>query len=190
MPYPRPMRWFTDAANEADDASWDAMLAAYQEHLARLLGSLPPDLAALGTDPRRNLHDARFHAIHVDREAETVEMVVVLLGGEALRLRFGDAAFIPDNLQLVAYAVGATFVTDHWGTTYTQIRASEVDVADDGRYVIRFRLWPFHEFGIAFRAFSMAAEQAPGDDRPPGSLLLAGDQVRPADAQPGDVPEH
>ncbi len=166
------MRWFTDQAYEAGEAEWEAMRTAYQAHVSNIAAMLPPDLAAFASDPRLNLHDAHIRRIAVDREAGTVVLTVALGHEGGLRLTFGDASFIPDNLQAVAYAVGATYTTDRWGTTRTEILAQEIDVTDEGRYLLRLRLWPFGELGLAFSSFSLTERPATADDGRPGEFLF------------------
>ena len=173
------MRWFTDTAYpSADDAEWDAMIAAYSSYVARLVERLPPDLATLATDPELNMHDASVHTLHVDLAAGALDMVVYLYNGKALTCRFSGVTFrgadgSEDDLQSIACAIGATYVTEHWGTTRTQIRAQEVDVAEDGRFVLRLRLWPFYWFEIVFREISIAIEPTPPEAEPAGTLGLA-----------------
>jgi len=174
------MRWFTDKAYAADDADWDEMLAAYSTHVARLVERLPPDLATLATDPELNMHDASVHTMRVDLDEGTLDMVVFLYNGKALTFQFGGVGFrgadgSEDDLHSIACAIGATYVTDHWGTTRTTIHAQEVDLAEDGRYLLRLRLRPFYEFEIAFRQISMAIEPAPPGLGPAGQLVLAGE---------------
>lgn len=151
------MRWFTNEIYEAwtngDDASWEAMLAAYDKHVATIAPRLPPDLRRLATEERLHLHDAEFTSVVVDREAETIEMVLWHHDDRALRLRFGGATFVEEYVQLIGYAVVGTF-----GETRTCILAQEIEIADDGRLVLRLRLWPFHEFGIIFQSLELAEE--------------------------------
>jgi hypothetical protein len=171
------VRWFIDEAYGADDAAWDAMLAAYTAHVAEIAPALPSDLRALATDPRLNLHDARFISVVLDREAETVEMLLALDDDRALRLVFGGAAFVEDDLQAIAYGVGATFGAAHWGSVRTVIRAQEVELAEDGRFLLRLRLWPFHEFGLTFSSFSLVEVPAPPDDGQPGAFSFANEEA-------------
>jgi hypothetical protein len=174
------MRWFTDEAYAAEDPDWDTMIEAYSSHVAGLVEGLPPDLATLAADPALNMHDASVHTMEVDLERGTLDMVVFLYNGKTLRLRFTGVGFLgpdgsQDNLQSIAYAIGATYVTDHWGTARTQILAQEIDIADDGRFALRLRLWPFYEFEIASRDISLAVEATPPDVEPDGTLVLPGE---------------
>jgi len=165
------MRWFTDAAytyeNEAD---WNTMLDSYYAHLQKIEAGLPRSLAALALEPRLNLHDAAIRSIDVDDAAHTVTMRVVAgdlqVGYRDLILVFRGATLAPDNLQLLAFALGARYQTDHWGEVTTIIRAQEVDVDPEGGFILRLRLWPFHEFAINFTAFEL--EESP--TTPPGSI--------------------
>lgn len=155
------MRWFTDDAYEAEEGDWDRVLAGYQAHVDSISPQLPPDLLCLATQPRLNLHDARFREVRVDREAAAVDLVAdcgdLQVGYRRITLRFESATIVPDNLYLLAEAVGAEFRSNHWhrGRTVTEIRAQEVDLGDDGKFVLRLRLWPFYEFAVEFAAISL-----------------------------------
>jgi hypothetical protein len=155
------MRWFTDAAYKLSDRGWDRMLREYTAHLEAIAPRLAPDLAALATDPRSNLHDARFHEVRVDRDRAEVDLIIDgLWDGEGYRrltLQFDGAAIVPDNLWLLAEAVGAEFRSNTWHRQrkVTEIMAQEVDVLRDGRFVLRLRLSPFYEFGIEFDAMTL-----------------------------------
>jgi hypothetical protein len=111
----------------------------------------------------------------VDDDAATIGLCLVL-GDLRLWLRFGQARFDSDDLRSIAYAVGATFVTDHWGTTRTVVMHQEVDLADEGQGVLRLRLYPFHEIGITCSTFALYEEPAPPDEGRPGILRIAGDE--------------
>jgi len=123
---------------------------------------LPPDLAALATDPHFALHDGRFHEVTVDTAAQTVIMAIdcgdLQVGYRRLSLWFKGARVVPDDLQHLAEAVGAEFRANHWHQrrTVTEIRRQEVHLLPDGRYVLRLELWPFYRFAIEFSAFSLA----------------------------------
>lgn len=172
------MRWFTDEAYTAEDFDWDAMIAEYSSHVARLVERLPPDLATLATDPTLNLHDASIHTMDVDLARRTLDVVVFLYSGKTVTMRCSDVSFLgadgaEDDLQSIAYAIGATYVADSWGTTRTTIMAQEVDVADDGRSILRLRLRPFYEFQISFRDFALSVDAASAAVEPAGRLLIA-----------------
>lgn len=155
------MRWFTDTAYEADDPAWHRMLADYRTHIDSIASRLPSDLLALATEPRLNLHDSRFKEVRVDRDAAEVQMAIACgnrqVGYRLVRLDFGRASIVPDNLYLLAAAVGAEFRSNHWhrGRTVTEILAQEVDVRPDGRYVLALRLTPFYEFAVEFETLSL-----------------------------------
>jgi hypothetical protein len=127
--------------------------------------TLPSDLAALATDPRFALHDGRFHQVTVDTTVQTVTMVIdcgdLQVGYRRLSLSFDHATIVPDNLQRLADAIGAEFRANHWhrGRTVTEIRRREVAVLPDGRYILRFWLWPFYKFAIEFSRFSLGEVQ-------------------------------
>lgn len=158
------MRWFTDEAYASDDTHWDELVAAYSAHLAEVRPQLPTALAALATDPRLDLHDGRFREVRVDREAQEIVMVIdcgdLQEGYRRLTLRFEGAAVVPHNLHLLAEAIGAEFRPNHWHQrrSVTEIRVVEVDLLPGGRFILRLRLWPFHEFAIEFDAISIAEE--------------------------------
>ena len=70
------------------------------------------------------------------------------------------ASIVPDNLQQLSYAVLAEFRPSRWSRyrSVTEVRAQEVDLVADGRYALRLRLWPFHEFAVEFDGFSLNDE--------------------------------
>ena len=173
------MRWFTDAASDVDDANWDRRVSAYSEHLANIAPRLPRVIRALATDPALDLHDGRFELVDVDLEAGRVTMLIgagiLDVGYRQLSLRFDEATVVPENLHLLAEAIGASFRPNHWrrGRGVTEIRYHEVDLLPDGRFVLRLRLWPFHEFAVEFGAFSYSEVPLPA--RPaarPGRFVI------------------
>ncbi len=167
------MRWFTDAAYYVDESDWGEMLDSYYAHLREIGSSLPPDLAALAIEPRLNLHDAVIRSIDVDEEAEQVTMLIVAgdqVGYRKLTLVFRGATLVPDNLQLLAYALGARYATDYWGEATTVIRAQEVDVLPSSGFVLRLRLWPFYEFAVEFFDFALSEEPSDPPQRIRGVL--------------------
>jgi hypothetical protein len=159
------MRWFNEAAYEDhDDAAWDRMLDDYYAHVRRIAPALPPDLARLALEPELNLHDAGFERVEIDLANSTATIVVnagdLQVGYRQITLAFTGARIVPDNLQLLGYAVLAEFRPSRWSRyrSVTEIRAQEVDLAADGRYTLRLRLWPFHEFAVEFDGFSLHDE--------------------------------
>lgn len=174
------MRWFDDAAYEADDESWEATMGTYYAHARSIAPSLPPDLARLALEPALNLHDARFDHVEVDLRGRTVTITVTVAGGRRLTLRFVEATVVPDNLQKLEYAVGAEFRPQHRSQRrgVTEILAQEVDVLPDGRYTLRFRLWPFHQFAVEFADFTLREEPVVERGRTRGgSFVVRGPQV-------------
>jgi hypothetical protein len=172
------MRWFTDEAYTADDFDWDAMVADYSSHVARLVERLPRDLAMLATDPTLNLHDASIHTMDVDLARRTLEMVVFLYSGTAVTMHCTDVSFLgtdgaEDDLKSIGYAIGATYAADHWGPTRTTVMAQEVDVAGDGRSILRLRLHPFYEFQIFFRDIELSVDLATQRVEPAGRLTIS-----------------
>lgn len=166
------MRRFNDAAYDADDEGWSVMLAAYASHLDSIASRLPPDLAALATAPHLNLHDATLREVSVEPEAGEVMIDATLFDDRRLALRFHGAAVIPDEVQTLAYAVGAEYHTEHWGTAVTVVRAHEVDILDDGRFVLRLRLQPFYEFAVGFRAMELDEAPASATSGRPGQFIV------------------
>jgi hypothetical protein len=138
---------------------------------AGLARSLPPDLAALATDPRLSLHDGRFHELNVDTRDKRITMVIdcgdLQVGYRRLTLSFEGASIRPDDLQRVAAAVGAEFRPNHWhrARAVTEVLEHKVDVLPDGRFVLRLRLWPFYRFAVEFSGFSLG-EVPMADPRP------------------------
>ena len=154
------MRWFDDAAYEADHDAWMDIMNTYHAHALSIARSLPPDLARLALEPELNLHDARFDHVEVDLAGRTATIVVNIDGGRRLTLQFDGATIVPDDLQKLAYAVGAEFRPQHWRQRrgVTEILAQEVDVLPDGRFTLRLRLWPFHPFAVEFTDFTLREE--------------------------------
>lgn len=160
------MRWFTDGVYEADDAGWERTLAGYRAHIASISARLPADLLALATEPRFDLHDARFREVRVDADAAEVDMVIERDeqgGPRQISLRFGSATIVPENLWLLAEAVSAEFRANHWhrDRTVTRILAHEVDLGPDDRFALRLRLSPFHEFAVEFESCSLSETSLP-----------------------------
>lgn len=147
---------------------------------AGLVTSLPPDLAALATDPRLSLQDGRFHELTVDTRDKTITMVIdcgdLQVGYRRLTLSFEGASIVPDDLQRVAAAVGAEFRANHWhqGRTVTEVHGHKVAVLPDGRFALRLRLWPFYRFAVEFSGFSLVEVpmSAPGPVRAGRFTLL------------------
>jgi hypothetical protein len=92
------------------------------------------------------------------------------VGYRELTLRFSDAELVPDNLQALAYAVGARYHSDHWGDTITTILDEELDRLPDGRFVLRLRLWPFYAFSVQFAEFEMAEAPSGPHAGTPGTV--------------------
>ncbi len=156
------MRWFTDVAySDHDDAAWDRMLKDYYAQVPRIAADLPPDLARLALEPELNLHDARFERVEIDLAASTATIVVnagdLQVGYRRITMEFTGARIVPDDLQRLSYAILAEFRPSHWSRyrSVTEIRAQEVDMVADGRFTLRLRLWPFHEFAIEFDDFRL-----------------------------------
>jgi hypothetical protein len=158
------MRWLTDEARSASDTDWANAVAAYLAHLAQIGPRLPTDLMALTTDPRLNLHDGRFREVIVAPNEMKVAMVIdggdLEFGYRRVTLQFEGATVVPDNVQLLAEAVGAEFHPNHWHKErqVTEVQDVEVDLLPDGRFSLRLRLRPFYEFAIEFSGFSLAED--------------------------------
>lgn len=129
---------------------------------------LPRDLARLATDPLLDLHDGRFQEVTVDTAAQAVMMVInsgsLQVGYRRLTLTFDQATVVPDNLQLLAEAVGAEFRANHWHQrrAVTEILTHKVEILPEGRFVLRLRLWPFYQFAIEFSGFSLVEARMAG----------------------------
>lgn len=155
------MRFYVDAAFEGQDGAWERCVAAYAAHIAEITPRLPPEVLALASDARLNLHDGHIQEVVVDL---TEGRVVLNVTGRfrrqhrLLTLQFAQATIIPDNLQLLADVIGAEFRANHWHRRRmtSSIHAQEVDLAPDGRFLLRLRLWPLYEFAIDFATLSVA----------------------------------
>jgi len=165
------MRWFTAEARDDDRDAWDRACTAYAAHLRDIEPGLPAALLAVASDPNYDLKDGRFHEAFVDRDAGIVVLTIdcgnLQVGYRRLTLRFEGATIVPDNLQLVAYAIGAEFTPNHWheDVTVTEIRAYEVDIIRWARFILRMSLWPFHEFAV--EAADVTMTEADWPTRPP-----------------------
>ena len=176
------MRWFNDAAYEDDDdAAWARILDDYDTHVRQIASVLPPDLVRLALEPEFHLHDARFERVEIDLRNSTVIIVVnagdLQVGYRRITMPFTGASIVPDNLQRLSYAVLAEFRPSRWSRyrSVTEIRAQEVDVVDSGRYALRLRLWPFHEFAVEFDGFSLSHEPLAERPKPrAGAFVLHG----------------
>jgi hypothetical protein len=174
------MRWFTPEAYAADDDTILARAVAdHAAHLATIAPELPKSLVLLATDPRHHLHDGRFQEVVVNATAQRIAMSIdcgdLQVGYRRLHLQFGGATFAPDDLQRHAAAIGAEFRPNQWNRrrSVTEIRDVEVDRLDDGRFVLRLGLWPFHELAIEFNELAVVEE--PLLDRGPtraGTLVV------------------
>jgi hypothetical protein len=91
---------------------------------------------------------------------------------QTVELAFLHGQIVPDDLQALAYAVGARFHTDQWGDATTVVLAQEIDILADGRFVLRLRLWPFHAFAIEFADLELRQSQRRDRRRSPGSVII------------------
>jgi hypothetical protein len=161
------MEWFTEDADD-DQAVLNRNLAAYSARLAEIREQLPSALASIALDPRFGLQDGRINEVSVNTGTKRVVMSVTVgdiqLGYRQLQLRFEGATIIPEDYQLLSAALRAEFQPDHWhhGRAITEVGNHEVDLLDDGRFVIRMRLRPFHTFGIEFDSLEMSDENVSG----------------------------
>jgi hypothetical protein len=127
--------------------------------------TLPPNLAALMTDPRLSLHDGRFHEFTVDTRSSAITIAIdcgdLQVGYRRLTLSFEGASIVPNDLRLLADAVGAQYRPNHWhqGRTVTEVLEHKVADLPGGRFVLRLRLWPFYQFAIEFSGFSCSRFQ-------------------------------
>lgn len=128
--------------------------------------------------------------MYVDRVAGVVILTIHCgdhkVGYRRLTIRFSGATIVPGNVQLLAYAVGAEFTANHWhdAMTVTDIRACEIDVDVPDRFVLRMRLWPFHEFAVEFADLSIT--ETPSTARPAAHAGLFGSA---GDERMSSVPE-
>lgn len=183
------MRWFTDAAYDAEDeATWAQMLLDYASHVDGIRAHLPPALLELATDPELHLHDAEFIEVALDPPSNRLEMVVRLGNAKRswLRLAFRDADVVPDNYQALGYAIGAIYARTDWGGVITVILAQEIETLPLGRFVLRLRLWPFYAFSIEFGSMSLERLPSSPERLGPGRFILTGTEGQwnvPADRQ-------
>jgi hypothetical protein len=158
------MRWLDP---DLVDDDWDERLADYDAYLAKIGHRLTPEVLAIASDPRFALHDSTFAEVIVDFRDDSITMLIdagdLQVGYRRLNLRFEGAEVVGGNVQAFGYAVIAEFPngTQRKSTlSVTVIRYVEVDLLDEGRFVLRLRLWPFHEVAIAFNRLSI--DESPG----------------------------
>jgi hypothetical protein len=173
------MKWFTLEAHKAaeiEGPAWDIALSKYQAHLGSILGRLPSDLAALAVDPGYNLHDAELRRVTLDRAGRTVEMDLYITDGRALHLSFGGARLTGGDLAMLMDIVG-TIANSH---AYTEVCDQEIDLAADGRFVLRLELFSdaedLTEFGVEFETCALACRDMTTEE-----LARRWDNARPGE---------
>ena len=128
----------------------------------------------MATNPRYHLHDAMIRELRVDRDGRTFDMRLRVVGGIKVRLRFDDADLVGEHLQSLAFALGAQYMSLHGTATYTEVIAQEVELASLGRFLLRLRLSPFHEFAIEFGSMTLRVVRGKDEgEARPARLVLA-----------------
>jgi hypothetical protein len=171
------MRWYRQP-HLPGDPEWQESDAAYADHLRVLRPRLPPPIVALASEPAFHLSGGRIAEMTMNTRSQTIGLSVDVgdaqVGYRRAHIHFSAATIQPDDLRLTADAIGATFRPNHWHPRATsEVLATEVDLAGD-RYVLRVRLWPFHEFELEFAAITMSHEEL--EARPPvrpGQFVVA-----------------
>ena len=159
-------RWF-DAhiwhGADTTDEECNRISRAYWEHVQKDSIGWPDALRRFALEPRYYLHDARIRLAEIDPDGRTIDLTVEVsrndLGGRRLELHFRNAVVVPPNIQALEMAITAEFHRDG-GSSFTDIIDEEVDHDHDPDrpYVLRLRLWPFHEFAIEFGVFEFDEE--------------------------------
>ena len=155
------MRFFTPEWHGGDitEAESDAVLAAYQRHVAEILPQLHATVRVLARELA--LHDARVRRVVVDRP-----------GGEVrVELRCGDrqAGYYDLDLVYLDAVVDARDATELAAAARdprSELLYDEVDVIDgagEAAYLHRMLFWPYRDVEIMFRALSLRL--APRADR-------------------------
>ena len=134
---------------------------------------VPNPIESLQEDAAFSLHDGEIQELTVDRQGRRVHLVVhsgnLQVGYWFLTFEFRDACIVPENYQLLAFAIGARYRSDHWGNTVTVIRRQELREHED-RFVLRLTLWPFHRFAIDFATVAINQEPAGPFANKPGAF--------------------
>ena len=154
-------RWHGADTTEEETAG---IVKAYWKHVQND-GLRWPDALRRFAEPGYYLHDARIRLAELHADALTIDLTVEVhneeRGTRRLILHFRDAVIAPPNIQALGLAITAEFHRDR-GSSFTDIVDEEIDETPDGRYILRLRLWPFHEFTIEFGAFEFDEELLSG----------------------------
>jgi hypothetical protein len=161
-------RWF-DAqvwhGADTTDEECNRISTAYWEHVRKDSLAWPVALRRFAVEPHYYLHDARIQLAALDPDERTIDLTVEVsrqdLGARRLVLHFRDAVVVPPNIRALEMAITAEFHREG-GSTFTDIIDEEIDTAAANRFVLRLRLWPFHEFTIEFGAFEFDEEPLTG----------------------------
>ncbi len=167
------MRWFTDWLDqdpEVTDEDHRRATAAYLEHVRSILPALPADLGRLALEPGLHLHDAQFRRVAVDPDRRIIELTVdtgyLDVGYRRLWMRVENATLSPEDFPRLEFAVTARYRRQGYEHV-TEILDQEVDILADGRFVLRLRLYPFHDFAVEFEGFTLQetplAERGPNE---------------------------
>lgn len=152
------MRFFSSRWHGGDlpDDESDAVIPAYEAHLARIRDRLPPSLRAFSESV--SIHDGLLRACVVDhaRGTVTLELLVGDLGaGYAdLRLAYGGVQFAHTTLDTLALAAR---------DPRAEALYDELDIAPDGALVHRWLWWPYLDVELRFTEFGY--EGTPRADR-------------------------
>jgi hypothetical protein len=173
------MKWFTIEAHKAVEISgpaWNVALDEYRDHLDAIRDRLPADLATLALDPGYHLHDAELRQVALDRSIRTVEMDLYITDGRQLHLSFGGARLLGGDLAMLRNIVGTTAGS----RAYTEVCDQEIDLAADGRFVLRLELFSdaedLTEFAVEFDTCALTCR-----DMTPAELSGRWDQARPGE---------
>ncbi len=106
------MRWFRPDLLPGDD-EWIEADAAYAKHLTVFLTNQQRAVRTLATDPGFVLKDGLVNSMVVNLALKRVDLVVSVgslsVGYRRLSIHFENATVQPDDLRLLADAIGATF---------------------------------------------------------------------------------
>ena len=150
------MKWYTRAWQRGDDEADPS--PAYSAYIRQLAPELPPHILAFASSERRHLavDDANVDRAELDSSAGMFRLQ--LLNGDlqtgygVLRLEFEEATVTEPPLDEVEPLLKEP---------NTEFLAHEVERLGDGRYEVRFLLWPRGELHVRCRDVRNSWESVP-----------------------------
>ncbi len=152
------VNYFTPAwhCGDIEDDAAKIIQQDYWDFIRQIAPRLPPGVRCLAMET--SLHDGRVRGITLHRQNE------VLL----LQLRCGDLAVGYFDLDLVFEQVELTpahcvELTTAARKPKTEVLYHEIDIASNGKYILRLLFWPYREVEIQFSEVKLS--HTPRSDR-------------------------